>query len=237
MNCENCGSSHDGNYGSGRFCSSKCARGFSTKEKRSLINEKVKRKLKKKYFQKICENCGNDFKMDSAHKDQKTCSVSCASKLRWKNKEYRDKITQSTIDYVISGKRKGTPKARRFKYNFLNKEIRCDSKVEYSCLNYFEEKFRVKDIKRCNFHIDYKIKGKTKKYIPGFIIKTEDAEYIVECKCFFGITDEIKNSKSWNNYYSSIEPKKEALKKYCKDNNKIEFFYTRDLNRKFYDSV
>ena len=39
--CENCGTNHDGEYGSGRFCSSKCARGFSTKFKREEINEKV----------------------------------------------------------------------------------------------------------------------------------------------------------------------------------------------------
>ena len=31
MICENCGKEHDGTYGSGRFCCSKCARSFSTK--------------------------------------------------------------------------------------------------------------------------------------------------------------------------------------------------------------
>ena len=31
MKCENCGIEHDGKYGSGRFCSVKCARGFSSK--------------------------------------------------------------------------------------------------------------------------------------------------------------------------------------------------------------
>lgn len=41
MKCEQCESTHDGSYGSGRFCTSKCARGFSTKEKRKSINEKV----------------------------------------------------------------------------------------------------------------------------------------------------------------------------------------------------
>jgi len=46
MKCENCGNEHDGFYGSGRFCSSKCARGFSTKAKRKEINEKVSQKLK-----------------------------------------------------------------------------------------------------------------------------------------------------------------------------------------------
>lgn len=45
MKCENCGKDHDGSYGSGRFCSNKCARGFSTKEKRDIINKKVSLKL------------------------------------------------------------------------------------------------------------------------------------------------------------------------------------------------
>ena len=31
MICENCGKEHDGNYGSGRFCSKECARAFSSK--------------------------------------------------------------------------------------------------------------------------------------------------------------------------------------------------------------
>lgn len=50
MKCENCNKEHDGSYGSGRFCSSKCARGFSTKAKRKEINEKVSKKLKGKPF-------------------------------------------------------------------------------------------------------------------------------------------------------------------------------------------
>lgn len=46
MICENCGSVHLGEYGSGRFCSSKCARGFSTKKSRAEINLKVSESLK-----------------------------------------------------------------------------------------------------------------------------------------------------------------------------------------------
>jgi Zn finger protein HypA/HybF involved in hydrogenase expression len=45
MKCENCDHDHDGSYGAGRFCSSKCARGFSTKSKRIEISEKVSRTL------------------------------------------------------------------------------------------------------------------------------------------------------------------------------------------------
>lgn len=43
--CENCKNEHDGLYGSGRFCSETCARGFSTKAKRNEINKKVSEKL------------------------------------------------------------------------------------------------------------------------------------------------------------------------------------------------
>lgn len=46
MKCENCSNEYDTVlYGSGRFCSSKCARCFSTKEKRQEINQKVSEKL------------------------------------------------------------------------------------------------------------------------------------------------------------------------------------------------
>jgi len=47
--CENCEKEHNGEYGSGRFCSSKCARCFSTKEKRQEINKKVSETLFKTF--------------------------------------------------------------------------------------------------------------------------------------------------------------------------------------------
>lgn len=46
MICEYCGKEHNGAYGSGRFCLEKCARGFSSREKREEINRKVSVKLK-----------------------------------------------------------------------------------------------------------------------------------------------------------------------------------------------
>ena len=45
--CELCSKEHYGEYGSGRFCCSKCARAFSTKAKRKEINEKVSKTLTK----------------------------------------------------------------------------------------------------------------------------------------------------------------------------------------------
>lgn len=46
MNCENCKTQHNGLYASGRFCSKKCAKGFSTKKNRAEINKKVSNALK-----------------------------------------------------------------------------------------------------------------------------------------------------------------------------------------------
>lgn len=48
MICELCSKEHDGSYGSGRFCSKKCAKSFSSKEKRQETNQKISFKLKGK---------------------------------------------------------------------------------------------------------------------------------------------------------------------------------------------
>ena len=86
MNCENCNNEHAGQYGSGRFCSSLCARGFSTKNKRQEINEKVSIKMSgrlgswnkglifKKKYNNVCK-CGKIF-----HLNRKYCSFECACK-------------------------------------------------------------------------------------------------------------------------------------------------------------
>ena len=48
MNCESCNNLHDGTYGSGRFCSIKCARTFSSTVKKEEKNEKISNSLKGK---------------------------------------------------------------------------------------------------------------------------------------------------------------------------------------------
>src|SRR5689334_4555410 len=41
VRCETCNKEHDGKYASGRFCSRSCSNSFSTKLKRSEINDRV----------------------------------------------------------------------------------------------------------------------------------------------------------------------------------------------------
>lgn len=70
MKCEFCKKEHNGSYGSGRFCSIKCARTFSSKENKIL---------------KFCLFCEKEI-IDSAHKAKsKFCSKECFFKFQNKN--------------------------------------------------------------------------------------------------------------------------------------------------------
>lgn len=105
MICEYCNKEHDGSYGSGRFCSNTCARGFASRDKREEINKKVSLKLKgrpkekniiskkKKYPKRIkkcvCIVCNKEFTTDRL---RKYCSNKCHQAQvykdyidRWKN--------------------------------------------------------------------------------------------------------------------------------------------------------
>lgn len=54
MNCKKCKKEHNGNFGSGRFCSMKCAKSRThSKEQR----EKIRQKLKGKYTKREIRNC------------------------------------------------------------------------------------------------------------------------------------------------------------------------------------
>jgi hypothetical protein len=106
MVCENCNKDHDGKYGTGRFCSVKCARGFSTKNKRAEINEKVSTKLigrkltdehkknlevsnnfnRKEKNIRHCLGCGIEISCRPSEK-KKFCSLSCWGSYTERNKE------------------------------------------------------------------------------------------------------------------------------------------------------
>jgi len=79
-NCEKCDTSHTGSYGSGRFCSSECARSFSTSKNRKAINEKVSKTLKgsgHQDIQKTCIGCNKHFMVSWRRRAKTFCSVRC----------------------------------------------------------------------------------------------------------------------------------------------------------------
>ena len=217
--CENCKIVKNEKWSSGRFCSLKCSRSFSTKRKRTEINEKVSKKLSSNHYKIYCimncEICNNVYEVTKNHRNQKTCSHSCSAKLKWENVDYRKKSQERLA--INTKKSFGT------KCSFLFKEdsISCDSLKEKEALEKICKNYTVKTIRRCHFCIDYFWDGKNRKYNPDFIIETEDKIFILEVKTSIGKGD--KSSRP--HYFYSIESKKEALKKYCNENNANALWY------------
>lgn len=88
MICENCGKYHDGKYGSGRFCSKECAKGFSTK------HIKNKTKIVK------CKLCGSDI-IKNCHSSDNIICDNCKSIYRHKKLlcNFSKKISGNNISY------------------------------------------------------------------------------------------------------------------------------------------
>jgi hypothetical protein len=231
--CENCGRPHNKEYASGRFCSPFCSRSFSTKDKRKEINEKISRANKGRGVGDIllnCKYCGIDFYRDYRRRRQRFCSVSCSASYTNTNMsvETRNKIRRSRIDFLKSGKYKGY--GNKSVYEFKGKEIRCDSHIERACVNYFENIGAV-DIERSDLEIEYEYKGSNSIYIPDFKVTMSDSTFIVEAKSYMSVK---KIDSKWREYNEKSKLKKEALIKYCEENGYNHFWFTKDLNLKYY---
>jgi len=193
-NCENCEEEHNGEYGSGRFCSSKCARGFSTKEKRKEINEKVSKSLigrqspfkgtgKSRTLYEREDNC---LKCDAIFRtrsiDQKYCSRKCSRSHC--TDETKNKISIKVQERIKNGTHYGWQSRKTTSYpeKFFKKVLELNG---YS--NEFEINYKIK--KRdlgldCNanyfldfyfpkYNVDLEIDGKQHEYKER---KKKDAE-------------------------------------------------------------
>lgn len=91
MKCKYCGKGHNGEYGSGQFCSEKCARGFSTKKKRAEINNKVSLALKgRKYPYKKRNGGGRRGKQKRSVVMRRSKSLKLKYKIRIENTKFED---------------------------------------------------------------------------------------------------------------------------------------------------
>ena len=162
---------HDGSYGSGRFCSIKCSRGFSTKAKRKEINEKISKKLKKnpKYIIS-CLNCGNNIK--THNKKRKYCSTICQSSHLPKQTWYKELMSAASKKAGCGGYRRGSGRGKGGWY----KGIYCDSTWELAWIIYSLD-HNVK-FQRNKQSFEYFFEGKYLKYYPDFIIHKEHKEYV-----------------------------------------------------------
>lgn len=169
MKCEACQTEHDGTYGSGRFCSCKCARGFSTRAKRDDINRRVslklkgdsrcawnkgrrgERSIKAKLVKLICRRCNREYELmltPCEIKSRRFCSLQCAEESR------RNAISTINKSTYQNGRivRGGT--TRWFTY----KDIRVQGTYELrACyiLDAWKECGKIKDWEYTNDRISY----------------------------------------------------------------------------------
>jgi len=157
MKCEMCDNEHNGDYGSGRFCSSKCARTFSSNtliKKTKIVQcidcsidievdfrasslqckcDGCRKSYKKKYKKnRICIVCGGPLKKNA----KKFCSVSCSS--TFINNKYIDDWKNGVVD-GSRGKYKDSLSRHIRRYLFDKYDHRC-SKCGWNEINIYTNK-------------------------------------------------------------------------------------------------
>lgn len=230
--CENCNNENEGKYGSGRFCSTKCARGYSTKAKRTEINKSVKLKLTKHVtIEGLCENCLTKFKYNSFYVNRKYCSLKCSAIKRNLIEGYKDKLSIARVNSIKNGISNGT--GVKSIYLFKEIQISCDSNIERACLNYFEL-MGASSMKRCDRVLTYIHNNIERRFLPDFEIVLNDNVYIVEAKSY--LSSETLNNK-WKNYNEKSILKRSVLEMYCKNNNFKSLWFTKDLHLSYYRNI
>lgn len=232
--CERCGALHDGTYGSGRFCAEVCSRSFSTVEKRKEINAKVSATLQAKsvFYEKTCPVCSTLFKVRKGRAKQRTCSPSCGLKLSHSNPNVREKLSLARTKAIQEGKTNFT--SIKCYYPFSGEHIRCDSKIEYACLNYFETRHGATEIARCTESIVFDDEGVKRRFTPDFVIETPEGCYLIECKS--SVPSKRLNAK-WRRYNELAEKKRVLLDDFASQTGRKPFWFTKDIHLAYYRSV
>ncbi len=232
--CENCGIEHSGKYASGRFCSSRCSRSFSTSKTREEISKKVAKTLKSKtvFIEKICPVCLTTFKVTKRRIGKQSCSIKCRSKLSNSRPGVREKLSIARTQAIIDGKT--NDKSIKCTYTFNDSQIRCDSKIEYACLHYFETVHNAISMKRCNESIEFDDNGQKRRFIPDFIIETEKDCFIVECKSFVSVKS---LNEKWRKYNELSILKRDILTKFATETHRKPFWFTKDLHAAYYGNI
>ena len=206
MECERCGTEHDGSFGTGRFCSRSCANAKTWLEedklKKSIAaknSEKVKKanrligqKIKGKgliHKERKCISCNESF--FSKKKEQIFCSLECA------NSDLGKEIAPR------GGKRKGSGVGRKGYY----KGFQCDSTYELAYVIWCKENGL--EIERNKEYWEYfnPERNGTFKFYPDFLVDGK----LVEIKGYHTPVVDLKMNAVRN------------------DNKEISILYKKDL--------
>ena len=193
MHCENCGSTHDGRFGSGRFCSKQCSRSFSTKSKRKEINKKISKALSKEkiFFSNECVICGKKF--ESVGFKRKVCSDICKASYSSVIQSGKEKKKGSERKKGSGGLRDGGGRSRVFEYTSRFGEMMKLNKEEIEVAKVLDESGRKWHRNWRGFSYE-----ETKKFYPDFYV--EDLDVYIEYKGWLtdAMRKKIKNSNLKN---------------------------------------
>jgi len=95
MKCENCCKEQNGTYGSGRFCSEKCARGFSSKDEKIRLNKnsKISQTLKGKPVA-----CNTPEAHKKAANTQKRMRIEKLLQSKWETLQFHNKKKRAFLE-------------------------------------------------------------------------------------------------------------------------------------------
>jgi len=164
--CETCQCEHNGTYGSGRFCSAKCARGFSGSKSKGSIK-------KRKSVKWLCKECGKKLRRQNKY-------MMCNSCTR-KSPEYIKKL-KTSIAGKVGGYREGSGIGKKTQYlSPIAGLVKLDSMFEYE----FAKKLDSENIQwiRNTKRFYFNWLGKYTYYIPDFYLI--DYDLYIETKGYW----------------------------------------------------
>ena len=171
--CENCGKLVEEKYGSGRFCSKKCAahRNHTEENKR-----KISETLRKQYntiLERKCVICGNIFKvMKLKNGKKRSCSTTCSEECHKKLVSLNSKKSMNKI--ITEGKHKGwmTRNITSYAEKFFKKVLE-NNNIEYE----FNKPICKNDLgvdENGNYFLDFALNNRIDLEIDGKQHKVEE---------------------------------------------------------------
>jgi hypothetical protein len=233
VTCVCCGVTKTSEHGSSRFCSRKCSRSYSTKDKRQEINEKVSQAALKK---RMCDTCGQPF-VKIVRAKRRSCPVCHEKNAPTRRAAMLAKLATSSrinaLRRIDAGERWfGTQTS----YNFRGQLVECDSYLEKACLMMIDAEWpEAVSVARCSFWIPYGMPGEVgspRRYNPDFLVILPERKVIVEVK-----TVRMGKADTWEDYREKALVKQRVLEEYVRDNGYDLFWCTQRDVKPYYRKV
>lgn len=206
--CENCGKLVEEKYGSGKFCSKKCA---SHRNHTEETKRKTSETLKKRYniiLEKQCVICGNIFQVNKLVSGRRSHSTTCSEECHKKLVSLNSKRSMNKL--ITEGKHKGwmTRNITSYAERFFKKVLE-NNNIEYE----FNKPICKNDLgvdENGNYFLDFALNNKIDLEIDGKQHKLEERHQ------HDLIRDERLIKNGWKVYrieWKSLQKYKDYMKK------------------------